>query len=135
MKTVRHRCCEDMGSTGAVSKWLRYSSGFVCLRVAEAGTAIWAVMLLLFLSGLGRSMQLTALTTLGYADLPPAQMSSGSTLASMVTQLNTGLGVAVAAVTLRLSSWFHGRPGGQPVGQDFSMAFCCPWGAGGYESG
>jgi len=95
---------------------------FACAWL-KVGTAIWAVMLLLFLSGLGRSMQLTALTTLGYADLPPTQMSSGSTLASMVTQLNTGLGVAIAAVTLRLSSWFHGRPGGQPVGQDFSVAF------------
>lgn len=83
---------------------------FACVALTPA-TSRWMILLVLFLGGLGRSMQLTALTTLGFAELDPQQMSSGSALFAMVRQLNMSLGVGIAAVSLRLAGWLHGEPG------------------------
>ncbi len=82
-------------------------------------TPVPAVLLLLFLGGLGRSMELTSLTTLGFADLPSELAASGTTLATMVQQVTVSVGIAVAALTLQLSAG-SGAPHG-----DFRIAFAC----------
>lgn len=85
-------------------------------------TSRWVILLVLFLGGLGRSMQLTSLTTLCFADVDDHHMSSGSALFAMVRQLNTSLGVGVAAVVLRLAGWAHGEPGALRL-FEFKVAF------------
>jgi MFS family permease len=75
----------------------------------------------LFIAGLTRSMQFTCMNTLGFADLAPSQRSSGSTLHSMVLQVSTALGVAVAALLLQKSALLrHAASAGLP---DFRLAF------------
>ncbi|NKL96255.1 MFS transporter [Rhizobium leguminosarum] len=76
---------------------------------------------LLFLAGLSRSMEFTALNTLAFADIGPAQRSSASTLSSMLQQVSMLLGVAVAAAVLNIASAFRGAD--NPVLADFRWAF------------
>lgn len=76
---------------------------------------------LLFVAGLSRSMQFTALNTLGFADITPAQRPSASTLSSMLQQLSMVLGVALAAAVLTLSRLIHDTPA--PTLLDFRWAF------------
>jgi len=58
---------------------------------------------LLFISGMTRSMQFTALNTLAFSQVPAAQMTDANTLFNMVQQLSSGLGIAFAAVSLRVA--------------------------------
>jgi len=74
----------------------------------------------LFAGGLGRSMQLTALTTMGFADLPEELKNSGTTLATTINQMTTSLGVAVSALALHGSALLRGHSSAF----DFRVAFC-----------
>ena len=60
------------------------------------------VTIVLFGSGLARSMQFTTINTLAFADVPQARMSHANTLSAMAQQLSMGMGVAVGAVAIRL---------------------------------
>jgi hypothetical protein len=76
---------------------------------------------IMFLAGATRSMQFTALATLTFADIPPAQRASASTLSSMLQQVAMALGIAAAAMLLSLSHAQHG--GVQNSAADFQLAF------------
>ncbi len=76
---------------------------------------------LLFLSGMFRSMQFTAMNSLGFADIGPTQRSSATTLSSMLQQISMLLGVAIAAAALNLSAQFRGL--GHVELADFRIAF------------
>jgi EmrB/QacA subfamily drug resistance transporter len=77
---------------------------------------------LLFVSGLARSMQYTALNTLAFADVPKPSMSGANTLFSMMNQMASGLGIAIAAIALRLAGLLH--PGSDAATtSDFRIAF------------
>lgn len=83
----------------------------------------WALILfILFVGGLSRSMQFTVFNTLGFADIPKAQMSDASTLFSMFFQLSMGLGVAVGALLLRLAMNVHDNTE-QALTADFQLTF------------
>jgi EmrB/QacA subfamily drug resistance transporter len=63
-----------------------------------------AVILLVLLStGFFRSLQYTSLNTLAYADIPDTKMSSATTFASMMQQLSSVVGIALAALALHLA--------------------------------
>lgn len=57
---------------------------------------------ILFLGGMTRSMQFTALNSIAFAEVPQAQMPSANTLFSTAFQLAMGLGVALGAMAWRL---------------------------------
>jgi EmrB/QacA subfamily drug resistance transporter len=78
-----------------------------CGLVTPQGSWLLSAAILLA-AGLTRSMQFTCMNTLGFADLAPAQRSSGSTLHSMMLQVSTALGVAVAALLLQKSALLRG---------------------------
>ncbi len=83
----------------------------------------WALILfILFVGGLSRSMQFTLFNTLGFADIPKAQMSDASTLFSMFFQLSMAMGVAIGALLLRFAMNFHGNTGQAATG-DFQLTF------------
>ncbi|WP_049202402.1 MFS transporter, partial [Klebsiella pneumoniae] len=50
-------------------------------------TPVWAIMLILYLGGVFRSIQFTGVSTLAFADVPAAQMSDANTLFSTASQL------------------------------------------------
>lgn len=67
-----------------------------------AQTPLAVIIAVVLLSGVARSVGLTGYTTIAFADVGERQMADASTLASTAQQLAAGLGVAAAAVALRL---------------------------------
>lgn len=85
----------------------------LALTIAAAGlltadTPLVVIALVVFLSGVARSVGLTGYNTMAYSDVPAADMRDANTLAATSQQLFSGLGVAFAAVALRA---------GQPLGE------------------
>lgn len=78
-----------------------------CLLLQQGMPWYWMV-LVLFIGGLSRSMQFTTYNAVGFAEVPKAQMGEASTLFSMFFQLAMALGVAIAALLLRVSMLMRG---------------------------
>lgn len=74
-------------------------------------TPVWAIMLILYLGGVFRSIQFTGVSTLAFADVPAAQMSDANTLFSTASQLAVGLGITLGTIGIRLGEqvgdWLH----------------------------
>ncbi|HIE9262639.1 TPA: MFS transporter [Klebsiella pneumoniae] len=74
-------------------------------------TPVWAIMLILYLGGVFRSIQFTGVSTLAFADVPTALMSDANTLFSTASQLAVGLGITLGAIGIRLGEqvgdWLH----------------------------
>ena len=62
--------------------------------------AIAIIVAVLFVFGLVRSLQFSALNTMVYADVPPDRASRATSLADTLKQLWQGLGVGIAAIGL-----------------------------------
>lgn len=91
-----------------------------CLLLQQGMPWYWMV-LVLFIGGLSRSMQFTTYNAVGFAEVPKAQMGEASTLFSMFFQLAMALGVAIAALLLRVSMLVRGGESELTVG-DFHWA-------------
>jgi EmrB/QacA subfamily drug resistance transporter len=81
------------------------------------------VLLILFVNGLSRSMQFTAVGTLAFADIAKPDMSSATSFFSMITQMSMGMGVAVGAIALRIAGSLDGNSHGTPTTKEFHIAF------------
>lgn len=68
-----------------------------------------AVVLLLFTAGCTRSMLLTAMHTMTFADVPPGERPAASALSTVSMQLASALGVAVGAILLAIAQSVHGH--------------------------
>lgn len=88
----------------------------------SAQTPFWLIAVVLFAGGLSRSMQFTCYNSIGFADVPKAQMSEASALFSMFFQLAMGIGVTLAALLLRLSMAMQGHEAHAQTA-DFRVAF------------
>ena len=73
--------------------------GLVFITGATPG---WALAVFVLVLGFFRSLQYTALSSVGYADLSGAKISPGSSLASVMQQLSQSFGVAISASLLGL---------------------------------
>ena len=80
------------------------------------------IALLLFASGLCRSLQFTTVNTLTFVDVPQPMMSAASTLSSMFTQLAQAGGIAAGALILHGVEAARGS-GETPNVTDFHIAF------------
>lgn len=85
-------------------------------------TPVPLIVAVMFLSGMFRSMQFSAITTLAFADIPKPRMTSANTLHSTVQQMSTGMGIAMGAVFLRFSHLINGEGDGYTVA-DFRLSF------------
>jgi EmrB/QacA subfamily drug resistance transporter len=94
---------------------------FACALLTPR-TPVPLILALLFVSGLVRSMQFTAINTLAFADVPAAKMSGANTLFNMAQQMAMGVGIALGAVALRLGVLVHPGPHGVPLAA-FHIAF------------
>ena len=72
---------------GIISALLLVACGFLAPETPKV-----AMVTVLFLHGLSRSMQFTALNTLAFVDIPKALMSSATSFAAVVQQMGMGLG-------------------------------------------
>ncbi|KND61879.1 Permease of the major facilitator superfamily [Candidatus Burkholderia verschuerenii] len=93
------------------------------MSLLTPSTPKFAIAVVLFASGLSRSLQFTALNTLSFADVPKTQMSGASALSSTLFQMTMGVGVAVGAIALRFGEWLHGHDAHSIGPEDFSVAF------------
>ncbi|MFT3906227.1 MAG: MFS transporter [Steroidobacteraceae bacterium] len=67
------------------------------------------ILITLLVAGATRSMQLTCVNTLAFADTAPRQRSSASTLFAMTNQASAALGVAVGTLVVNLTLLGEGR--------------------------
>ena len=102
-------------------------NGFLAaLAIAACGlfTPGWnlvAICVVLVLAGMTRSMQFTALNTIGFADIPAEARSGATTMSAMAQQVGSALGVAFATLELALA---HTAAGGAGLAlTDFQVAF------------
>ncbi len=105
-----------------INGMLSAASLALCALLAP-DTPVVLVVLLLFASGLFRSMQFTSLSTIAFADVPQAMMSGANALTSTVMQLTLGMGVAIGAALLNASAWLRGGVPSAPELWDFRIAF------------
>lgn len=109
--------------TVLVANGLLVAAGFaVCMLFAASTPSAW-IGALLFFTGLTRSMQFTALNTMGFVDVPSEHMSGATTLFSMFQQMNAGMGIACGALALKLARMARAHEAGPLNVGDFRIAF------------
>jgi EmrB/QacA subfamily drug resistance transporter len=79
----------------------------ICCAWFKPTTPHFVIALVLFSGGFFRSLQFTCINALAYADVPTPLMSRASSLASMGQQLTISIGVAIAALALRIGMAVH----------------------------
>lgn len=75
----------------------------------DISTPYWVVVVVLFVSGIIRSLQFSTLGALTFADVPTEQSSAASSLSAMSIQLTMSLSVGVAAALLSLVMSLRGH--------------------------
>ena len=93
-----------------------------CGAITPAMPVVLTVALLIF-AGATRSMGLTTINTLAFAEMPPAHLSGANTLFSMLQQLSFGLGVAIGAVALRIAQNWRPAEARHATLLEFRIAF------------
>jgi EmrB/QacA subfamily drug resistance transporter len=102
---------------------LLVAAGFLACAMLTPDTPIPVMAVILFFCGACRSMQFTALNTIAFADVKPAQMSGSTALFSMLQQMNAGIGVALGAVALQVAEHLTGdATSAHPSVLDFRIA-------------
>jgi len=87
--------------------------------VDPSGLGLWLLIGLLVLGGFSRSLQFTAINTIGFADVQENRMGDATAFTSVAGQVAFALGVAVAALLLSVLP----PDGGAPSETDFEMSF------------
>ena len=95
----------------------------LALTALAPDTPLAVTLPLLVLAGMTRSMGLTTINTLAFAEVPQAAMSGANTLFNMFQQLGFGFGVALGALALRFAELW--RPAGalHATPPEFRIAF------------
>ena len=101
MKTLAARIIRTFGFRNIMTINALVSSVFLgaCALFTPA-TPLLLIMILLVVGGFFRSLQFTAINTLAYSEVEPAQMSRATTLVSVNQQLAISAGVAVGAFSV-----------------------------------
>lgn len=109
-------------TTLVVNGLLNAATIFACALLTPQ-TPTWLIVALLFVSGLTRSMQFTALNTLAFSEVPQPQMSGANTLFTVSQQMGSGLGIAIGALALRLAEMLIPQSPDRLPLVDFQWAF------------
>jgi EmrB/QacA subfamily drug resistance transporter len=98
MKTLAARIIRTFGFRNIMVVNAIVSSLFLAASALfTASTPLLLIMIILVVGGFFRSLQFTAINTVAYAEVEPAQMSRATTLVSVNQQLAISAGVAVGA--------------------------------------
>ena len=92
-----------------------------------AGTPLALIALLALAAGSLRSIGLTCYATMAFSDVPPEQIRDANTLMATNQQLSGGMGIAAAAVLLRLGGPLGGALPGTPGRTRRSRSRSCCW--------
>ena len=93
---------------------LIYNAAFTGLAIAAYGTfsptaPLWYMWLVVLLGGFFPALQFTALNSMIYAEIAPADVGRATSLGSVVQQMSLGLGVTVGGIVLQISRALHGH--------------------------
>jgi len=99
------------------------AAAILACALINPDTPVPVIMALLFVSGLTRSMQFTTIATIAFADIPEDKMSGANTLSNVVGPLGMALGVALAAVALRVAAALFPAEGAAISLTQFHVAF------------
>jgi MFS family permease len=108
MKTLAARIIRTFGFRNIMTINAVVSSVFLAAcALFTASTPLLLIMIILVVGGFFRSLQFTAINTVAYAEVEPAQMSRATTLVSVNQQLAISAGVAVGAFSVESTMLVH----------------------------
>jgi EmrB/QacA subfamily drug resistance transporter len=108
MKTLAARIIRTFGFRNIMVINALVSSIFLAAcALFTASTPLLLIMIILVVGGFFRSLQFTAINTVAYAEVEPAQMSRATTLVSVNQQLAISAGVAVGAFSVETTMLLH----------------------------
>jgi EmrB/QacA subfamily drug resistance transporter len=108
MKTLAARIIRTFGFRNIMVINAVVSSIFLAAcALFTASTPLLLIMIILVVGGFFRSLQFTAINTVAYAEVEPAQMSRATTLVSVNQQLAISAGVAVGAFSVETTMLVH----------------------------
>jgi hypothetical protein len=105
-----------------VNGLLAAASILACAWLAPA-TPRAVIVAVLFCGGLFRSMHFTALNSVGFADVAPAQMAGANTFFSTANQMTMGMGIALGAIALQAAALLHSNRVAHMTLSDYQLAF------------
>jgi EmrB/QacA subfamily drug resistance transporter len=109
MKTTAPPILRRFGfRTVLVVNGLICAATFMVYALFRIDTPGWLIMVALGVGGFFRSLQFTSLNGMAYADLEQAQMSRGTTSASIAQQFMQSVSVGLAATLLRFLMGYQG---------------------------
>jgi hypothetical protein len=104
MKTLAARIIRAFGFRNLMTVNAVVSSFFLAAcALFTITTPLLLIMVILVVGGFFRSLQFTAINTVAYAEVEPAQMSRATTLVSVNQQLAVSTGVAVGAFSVEMT--------------------------------
>jgi len=122
MKTLAARMLHTFGFRNVMTVDAVVSAGFLAVcALFTPTTPLPLILVLLIVGGFFRSLQFTAINTIGYAEVDMARMSRATTLVSVTQQLAISAGVAVGAFSVELTLLM--RKGEALTSSDFAPAF------------
>jgi len=122
MKTLAARIIRTFGFRNIMVINAIVSSLFLAASALfTVATPLLLIMIILVVGGFFRSLQFTAINTVAYAEVEPAQMSRATTLVSVNQQLAISAGVAVGAFSVEATMML--RHVGELTAAEFPPAF------------
>ncbi len=125
--------CMKPATTWIMNRWgfknvLLVSAGiialtFIVISLFTQNTPLPFIIVVLFISGMARSMQFTALNSISYSEVPKQQIRDANTLQAVFVQMNIGLGIAMGALFLSIACMINGGSPSVPTNDDFSLSF------------
>jgi len=108
MKTLAARIIRTFGFRNLMTVNAVISAFFLgaCALFTPA-TPLLLIMIILVVGGFFRSLEFTAINTVAYAEVEPAQMARATTLVSVNQQLAVSAGVAVGAFSVESTLWLR----------------------------
>src|ERR1700748_411243 len=120
MKTLAARIIRAFGFRNLMTVNAVVSSFFLAAcALFTVSTPLLLIFIILVVGGFFRSLEFTAINTVAYAEIEPAQMSRATTLVSVNQQLAVSAGVAVGAATVETTLWLHHQT-------ELSATVCAP---------
>src|SRR6201992_1096902 len=108
MKTLAARIIRAFGFRNMMTVNAVISAAFLgACALFTVTTPLLLIMIILVVGGFFRSLEFTAINTVAYAEVEPAQMSRATTLVSVNQQLAISAGVAVGAFSVESTMWFR----------------------------
>src|SRR6185437_11412517 len=106
MKTLAARIIRTFGFRNMMTVNAIISAVFLAAcGLFTAATPLLLIMIILVVGGFFRSLDFTAINTVAYAEIEPAQMSRATTIVSVNQQLAVSAGVAIGAFSVETTLW------------------------------